>query len=158
PEPQGGGGIDAFRQGVTGRGLAGNAENSETLLITKGILHRPQLRGPLQLDDAIAALDRELHRFARVRANDALHVGKAVDLAAVDGSDDVTDLETRGRRRAARFDLVNARRSARLAEKGEETGENENRQDEIGNRTGGDDSGARAHLLVVEAALALLVA
>src|SRR5207253_11519847 len=58
---------------------------------------------------------------------------------------------------AAGFDLVDARRRARLAEEGEETGEDDDRQNEIRDRTGGDDRRARADFLVMKAARPLLV-
>ena len=45
------------------------------------------------------------------------------------------------------FDLVDARRRARLAEEGEEAGEDDDRQNEIRDRTGGDDRRARADFL-----------
>ena len=57
---------------------------------------------------------------------------------------------------AVGLDLVDARRRARLAEEGEQAGENHDRQQEIRDRTGGDDGRARADFLVMEAACALL--
>ena len=88
---------------------------------------------------AVPALDREGQPVARIRANDPLHVGETVDPGASDIDDDVADLEARGRGRAAGLDHVDPRGRARLAVKGEQTGENHDGEDEICDRTGGND-------------------
>src|SRR5262249_36611151 len=113
-EPRRGGRIDSLRHGVARRSLAGDAEHAETLLIAKSVLHRPHLRCSLQLDDAVTAPDSEPQLLARTGTDDPLHVRKTVDPAAVDRCDDVSDLETGGRGRTARLDLVNPRRGAWL--------------------------------------------
>ena len=64
-----------------------------------GILHFAQFRRALQLQRGIAALDGEGQRVAGADADDALHVGEAADLLAVDRGDDVADLEARPLRR-----------------------------------------------------------
>src|SRR5438045_5724094 len=87
-----------------------------------------------------------------MNADDALHVRETADDLAVDVSHHVADLKARGRGGAIGFDLVDARRRARLAEEGEQAGEDHDRKDEIRNWAGGDDRRTRTDLLVMERA------
>src|SRR4029079_9223024 len=97
----------------------------------------------------IAALDREGQLVAGMNADDALHVGETANGLAVDRRYHVADLKTRGRVGAIGFDLVDARRRARLAEEGEQAGEDHDREDEIRNRAGAADRRAWTDLLVM---------
>src|SRR5207342_1845509 len=106
----------------------------EPLRVSKRILYFAQLRRALQLQRGITALEGEGEGIAGANADEALHVGETADLLAVDGQDDVADLETRALCGAAGFDLVDARRGARLAEEREQAGKNDDRQDEIRDR------------------------
>src|SRR6185437_1234604 len=121
------------------------------------VLHLSQFRRTLQLHGGIAALDGECQLLARAGADDSLHVGEAVDRRAIDRRDYIADLKAGRRRRTARFDLVDARRRARLAEEREQAGKDHDGQDEIGDRAGSHDRCAATNLLVMEASLALLL-
>ena len=123
--------------------------------IAERVFHFLQLRRAAQLHGGIAALDREGELFTGVNADDALHVGEASDRVAVDCRHDVADLKAGRRRGTPRLHFIDARRRARLAEKREQTGKDHDRQNEIGDRTGGHDRRARSDFLVVEAARAL---
>src|SRR5437879_7287474 len=149
--------IDLLGGDFARRRRTGDAENPEALRVAEGVLHFAQFRRALQLQRGITALDGEGQGVAGTDADEALHVGEAADLLAVDGGDDVADLKARPLGGAAGFDLVDARRRARLAEEGEQTGEDDDRQNEIRDRTGGNDGRARADFLVMEAARPLLL-
>ena len=103
-----------------------------------------------ELQRRITAPDSEVKGVAAMNADDALHVREVADDLAIDNRDDVADLEAGAFSRAAGFDLVNARGRAGLAQEGEQTSENHDGQNEIRDRTGGDDRGARTNLLVME--------
>ena len=90
--------------------------------------------------------------FAGADADNPLHVGEVFDRLAVDRGHDVADLEAGRCRCTSYFDLVDSRRHVRFAEKGEQAGEDHDRQNEIGDRTGGDDRRARSDFLVMETA------
>src|SRR5262249_19854522 len=138
-QPEGSSRVDALGQGVARSGLPSDSKDAQALGIAESILHFPQLRGPGELNRAIAALDGECQLFAGLSADNTLHGSEAFDLGAVDADDDITDLEPGRGGRAVRLDLVNTGAGAGLAEEGEETGENHDRQDEIGDRAGGND-------------------
>src|SRR4051794_32391746 len=91
--------------------------------------------------------------FAR---DDALHRIKTIDGFAVDGSDDIARLKAGCSRGAVFLHHVDPCRRAWLAEDHENGGKDHDRQNEIGNRTGSDNRGARTDLLVMEALAALL--
>ena len=74
---------------------------------------------------------------------------------AIDRGHDVAGLEAGRVGGTARLDLVDARGRARLAEEREQAGEDHDRQQEIGDRTGRHDRRARSDLLVMETARAL---
>src|SRR3984957_5691057 len=125
--------------------------------IAERVFHFLQFRRAAQLHGVIAALDREGELFTGVNADDALHIGEASDRGAVDGRYDVADLKADSRCSAPRLHFVDARRGARLAKEREQSGEDHDRQKEIGDRTGGHDGSARSNPLVVETARALFL-
>ena len=91
--------------------------------------------------------------IAGADADDALHVGEAFDLLAVDGEDDVARLEAGGCRSAPRLHGIDAGAGRLLADDHENGGENHDRQNEIGDRPGRHHRGAGGDRLVDEAVL-----
>ena len=108
-----------FRCDLARRGRAGDAQDAEALGVPERVLHFAQFRRALEFQRRIAARDGEGQGVAGAGADQALHVGEAADLLAVDGGDDVADLKPGPLGGAGGFDLVDARRGARLAEEGE---------------------------------------
>jgi len=126
------------------------------VFVTEPVLDFLQFRRSPQVDDRITALHRECQRLAGAGSDDALHIRKAVDLAAIDRGHDVAGLETCDVGRAAGQHAVDARGCAGFAQNREQASENEDREDEVGDRTRSDDRSAPANILVMEAAVALL--
>ncbi|MGY4294725.1 hypothetical protein ACVWXN_002820 [Bradyrhizobium sp. i1.4.4] len=147
---------DRRGRGLAGLGLVLDAEHAEAVAVAERILALEQRRRRGQGDDGAVPLDLEGQRRTRIHRNDSLHVGKALDRLAVDLHDDVADLEAGRGRSAVGDDAVDAGDRARLAVIERHGGEDQCAQDEIGDRSGRNDGGARADLLVMEAAGALL--
>jgi hypothetical protein len=103
-------------------------------------------------------LDHDLERVARGDAHDALHVGKAVDLLAVNRQNEIARLEAGGGGGAARLYGVDPRAGALLADDHENAGENGNRQHEVRDRAGRYNRSAGADLLADEAVLLFILA
>ena len=104
------------------------------------------------------ALDLEMKLLVGAHADDALHLAEALDRLAVDFDHEVAGLEARPLGGAAGIDDVDLGRGAPLAEEGEDRREDDDGQDEIGDRPGGDDGGAGAKRLPWKLLLALLLA
>ena len=95
-------------------------------------------------------------RLVGAHADDALHLAEALDGLAVDADDAVARQEASSLRGAAGSDDVDLRRSDALAEDAEDHGEDDDREHEIGDRSGGDDGRALAERLALEAVRPLL--
>ena len=84
-------------------------------------------------------------------ADDALHVGEGVDLASVDRHDQVARLEPGGFRGARGLHRFDSGRCRLFAVQSEHRREDDDRQDEVGNRSCRNDRGALRHRLEEEA-------
>ena len=103
-----------------------------------------------RLFDAVT-FDSDVQCFARILADDALHVGKTLDMTAIDRHDQVAGLEAGGGGGTVRLHRIDPRAHRLLAVKHEDTGENHDRQYEIRNRSGDDDGRPLGHGLKHEA-------
>src|SRR3954447_434771 len=110
--------------------------------IAEVILHLGQLRRRLDRDALTRAIHIDVERLAGMRADDALHVSKGFDLAAVDRDNQIAGLEARGLCGARRLDRLDARGRRLLAVKGEYGGEDTDGENEVGDRSCRDDCGA----------------
>ena len=90
-----------------------------------------------------------------IGADDALHVGEAFDLAAVDCENDVAGLEAGGRGCGIGLHGIDAGGRGLPAVDRENRGKDDDGQDEIGDRPGRDDGGAPPDRLMEEAVAAL---
>ena len=84
------------------------------------------------------AIDHEMERLVGARADDALHLTEALDGLPVDADHPVARQETGALGGAARIDDIDLGCGDALAEQGENRRKDHDRQDEIGDRTGGD--------------------
>ena len=103
-----GSGPDLLGLDVAGRHGAADTEHAEPVHIAEIVLHLLELGHRLERDLHAAALDLDLERRAGADADDALHVGEAVDRLAVDGEHEVAGLEAGGLRRAVRLHGIDA--------------------------------------------------
>src|SRR6185312_3958136 len=134
-----------------------DAEHTEAVGVAEIVLDLAQLRRGGQRDRSAAAVDDDLERLAGADADDALHVGEAVDRLAVDRGDEVARLEAGGLRGTVGLHRVDAGAGRLAAGGGEDDGEDGDGEDEVGDRAGGDDGGARADRLEHEGDLLLLL-
>ncbi len=155
-QPNSGCRIHRLGDGIARPGRPGDSEHADPMDVAEAVLDLTQLRRSIQLDHRFAPLHREDHRRSRPGAHDSLHVGKALDRAAVDGGHDVAGLEPGGRCGAVLLHGIDTRSLARFAEEREESREDDNRKQEVRNRTGRDDGGACTNALAVEGNLAFL--
>ena len=83
-----------FGAHVSRRGRALDAENADAVGIVEPVLDLLQLGHRLQRDQRAAAIHHDLERPLGAGGDDALHVGEALDLTAVDRNDQVARRET----------------------------------------------------------------
>src|SRR6185312_9229759 len=125
--------------------------------VAEVVFELAQLRRRRQRLGGTAAVNDDLQRHAGADADDALHVGEAVDRLAVDRRHEVAGLEAGRLRRAARLHGVDPRARDLAADGAENDGEDDDREYEIGDRTGRDDRGTRADRLEDETAFLLFL-
>src|SRR5262249_10134667 len=87
---------------------------------------------------------------------DPLHIREGTDRAAIDRLHNVARLEASSGRRRIGLNRIDPRQSALASVEHGRRRKDHDRQDEIGQRTGNHDSGSWPHVLMNEAALALL--
>src|SRR6185369_91853 len=140
-----------LRLDIARRHRAADTEHADTVNVAEIVLELLELRYRLEGDGGAAPVDGDRQRFAGADADDALHVGETSDRLAVDRHDEVARLEAGDLCGAVRLDGVDARGCGLLAGDHEDTGENHDGEDEIGDGAGSDNRRARTNRLEHEA-------
>src|SRR5262245_56343910 len=104
--------------------------------VAKIVLELFELRRRLEVDRRTATININRQRLAGTDADDALHVGEALDLLAVDCGNQISGLESGSLGRAGRLHRVDPRARRLLADRHENGGKNRYRKHEIRNRPG----------------------
>src|SRR5947209_6466998 len=99
--------------------------------IAEPVLDLLEGRSGSERDVHPAALNLENEGLASARADDLLHVGKALDRAPVDRQNEVAGLESRYLGGTAGLDGIDPRRCARSAKDHEQAGKDDDREHEI---------------------------
>src|SRR5690606_28564687 len=107
-------------------------------------------RGDDELDLAAVAQDREFERPVEIELDDPLDLFEPLDLGPVDAEDAVADLERGTLGGAAGQNAAYDRRRERLSDDAENTGEDDDREEEIRERSRRHHCGALAEPLVME--------
>src|SRR6185312_2375631 len=76
--------VDPLNFDIAGQHGAGDAEHAHPLRIPKGIFDILQVRRGFERPDRVAPLDFDGKGHSGARADNALHVGKALDPTAID--------------------------------------------------------------------------
>ena len=135
-------GIVALQRPIVGRSAPLNAEEPDPHRVAEIVGDLLALGRGRDLDGLAVAIDDEMKRLVGARADDALHLAEALDGLAVDADHPVARQEAGPLGGAARIDDIDLGGGDALAEQGENGGEDDDGEEEIGDRTGGDDGRA----------------
>src|SRR3954466_8053696 len=141
---------DRLELDIVGRERTAYAQNSHPMYVPEAVLDLLERRYRLQGDLLAAAVNHEGKSLAGARADDALHFGKALDRAAVNGENNVAGLESSRGGGTLGLNRIDSGKRALFAEKHEQTGKNGDRQNEIRQRARNDDCRSLADALVHE--------
>ena len=134
----------ALERPIVGRGVALNAQQPESNDVAEMVGDLLALGRRRDVDGLAAALDHEMERLIGAHADDALHLAEALDGLTVDADDLVARQEAGSLGGASGIDDIDLGRGDALAEQAEDRGEDHDRENEIGDRAGGDDGRALA--------------
>ena len=140
---------------VVGGKRPANPEHADAMDVAKTVLDLLERRRRFKRELLAPALDQDRQGLAGAGADDPLHVGEALDRAAVDGQHQVAGFEPCRLGGATGLDRVHAGGRTLLAVNHEQTGKNRYSQKEICQRTGDNDGRSLGHVLMHEAHLPL---
>jgi hypothetical protein len=132
-----------------------DAEAPDAPLAERPHVRQRDSRRRLERQPLAAAFDVEVQRQAGAHRRDAPQILEAVDLLAIDGENDVARLDARLRGWRACQHAANPGGQCVLTHDREGCGEDQDRENEIGDRAGGDDHRAIDHGLAGQRAAPL---